>query len=142
MACRAHAQVRRVGGLAVIVLSIQESERVARQLQGRAGRQGDPGETHTLVSLDDPIVEAAGLSSGLDAVRPLLQRARFCATLVGTRAMLCCVRIEAWQLDTWGTDLPGSCALSRLNGAFDRTSSAAVARCGKCCKPSWSRNNA
>ena len=35
----------------MIVLSIQESERVANQLKGRAGRQGDPGETHTLLSL-------------------------------------------------------------------------------------------
>ena len=76
MTWRAGGQVRGAGGLQVLVLSIQESERVARQLKGRAGRQGDPGETRTLVSLDDPIIESAGLGKGLEAVMPLLESAR------------------------------------------------------------------
>lgn len=62
-----------MGGLLVLVLSMQESERVAKQLKGRAGRQGDPGETFTLVDLNDPLVESSGLTSGLDAIRPMLQ---------------------------------------------------------------------
>lgn len=69
-------QVKDAGGLLVLVLSMQESERVANQLRGRAGRQGDPGETFTLVDLNDPLVEAAGLSSGMEAARPFLQSAR------------------------------------------------------------------
>ena len=63
------------GGLLVLVLSMQESERVASQLRGRAGRQGDPGETFTLVDLNDPLVEAAGLTAGMEAMRPFLQSA-------------------------------------------------------------------
>lgn len=68
-------QVKDVGGLLVLVLSMQESERVANQLRGRAGRQGDPGETYTLVDLNDPLVEAAGLSAGMEAMRPFLHSA-------------------------------------------------------------------
>ncbi|BDA41171.1 Protein translocase subunit SecA [Coccomyxa sp. Obi] len=68
------AEVKAVGGLLVLVLSMQESERVANQLKGRAGRQGDPGETFTLVDLNDPLVESSGLTGGLDAIRPMLQR--------------------------------------------------------------------
>ncbi|KAK9916292.1 hypothetical protein WJX75_000969 [Coccomyxa subellipsoidea] len=68
-------QVKDVGGLLVLVLSMQESERVANQLRGRAGRQGDPGETYTLVDLNDPLVEAAGLSAGMEAMRPFLHKA-------------------------------------------------------------------
>lgn len=68
------SQVKDVGGLLVLVLSMQESERVAAQLRGRAGRQGDPGETFTLVEINDPLVEASGIT-GMDAVKTLLQSA-------------------------------------------------------------------
>ena len=67
------SQVKAVGGLLVLVLSMQESERVANQLKGRAGRQGDPGETFTHVDLNDPLVESSGLTSGLDVIGPMLQ---------------------------------------------------------------------
>lgn len=66
-----------MGGLLVLVLSMQESERVANQLRGRAGRQGDPGETFTLVDLNDPLVEASGLTAGVEAMRPFLHSAFF-----------------------------------------------------------------
>jgi preprotein translocase subunit SecA len=52
-------QVRRSGGLCVVVASVPESRRAELQLRGRAGRQGDPGQTHIIASLEDPILNAA-----------------------------------------------------------------------------------
>jgi len=42
-----------LGGLLVIAAERNELKRVDRQLHGRSGRQGDPGEARTLASLDD-----------------------------------------------------------------------------------------
>lgn len=44
------------GGLLVIVGSMRESERIALQLRGRAGRQGDVGESRFFAALDDEIM--------------------------------------------------------------------------------------
>jgi preprotein translocase subunit SecA len=41
----------------VILTEPHESGRIDRQLQGRAGRQGDPGSTRTFVSLEDEVIE-------------------------------------------------------------------------------------
>ena len=46
----------RLGGLHVIATEINESSRIDRQLYGRAGRQGDPGTSATLVSLEDDLL--------------------------------------------------------------------------------------
>lgn len=51
------AKSKAKGGLAVIGADIFESERIDRQLMGRAGRQGDPGSSVFFVSLDDFIVK-------------------------------------------------------------------------------------
>lgn len=48
--------VAAAGGLYVISTSLRENPRVNRQLEGRAGRQGDPGMSKTFVSLDDEIM--------------------------------------------------------------------------------------
>lgn len=48
---------RAIGGLAVIATEMFPSKRVDRQLQGRAGRQGDPGTAVAFVSLDDAILK-------------------------------------------------------------------------------------
>ena len=48
-------------GLKVICTSLQQSRRLDLQLRGRAGRQGDPGETHMLLDLDDPNMETFAL---------------------------------------------------------------------------------
>ena len=48
--------VAEVGGLYVIGTSRNNSERVDNQLRGRAGRQGDPGQTKFYSSLEDEIV--------------------------------------------------------------------------------------
>lgn len=52
-------QVRSSGGLCVIIASVPESRRAELQLRGRAGRQGDPGTTSIIASLEDPIITAA-----------------------------------------------------------------------------------
>lgn len=48
--------VKEKGGLLVIGTERMNSRRVDDQLRGRAGRQGDPGESIFLVSLDDKVV--------------------------------------------------------------------------------------
>ena len=47
------ADARRAGGLLVLLTSLSESVRVDRQYRGRAGRQGEPGESRLFVSLED-----------------------------------------------------------------------------------------
>ena len=41
------------GGLIVVQWGAAPNGRIERQLRGRAGRQGDPGESHVLVSIMD-----------------------------------------------------------------------------------------
>jgi preprotein translocase subunit SecA len=48
--------VAEVGGLAVIATERHESQRVDRQLFGRAARQGDPGRAQAFVSIDDELI--------------------------------------------------------------------------------------
>ena len=50
-----HDRVASVGGLLVIGTNRHESIRVDSQLRGRAGRQGDPGESRFFISLEDDI---------------------------------------------------------------------------------------
>ena len=47
--------VKELGGLFVIGTNRHESRRIDNQLRGRSGRQGDPGETRFMVSLQDPL---------------------------------------------------------------------------------------
>ncbi len=53
--------VRELGGLFVIGSERHESRRIDDQLRGRAGRQGDVGTSQFLVSLEDEIMQRAGL---------------------------------------------------------------------------------
>jgi len=50
------AGVADLGGLYVIGTNRHESRRIDNQLRGRAGRQGDPGESRFLVSLEDDLL--------------------------------------------------------------------------------------
>ncbi len=61
----AYDRVRRLGGLYVIGTSRHESVRVDNQLRGRAGRQGDPGESRFFISLEDSLVQKYGLTDRL-----------------------------------------------------------------------------
>jgi len=49
-------KVRQLGGLLVIGSERHESRRIDNQLRGRAGRQGDPGETRFFLSLEDDLM--------------------------------------------------------------------------------------
>ncbi|MDZ4701601.1 MAG: preprotein translocase subunit SecA [Rhodothermales bacterium] len=50
------AGVRELGGLAIIGTERHESRRIDLQLRGRAGRQGDPGESQFYISLEDNLM--------------------------------------------------------------------------------------
>jgi len=52
-----HSKVRAKGGLHVLALCRNESERVDRQLYGRCARQGDPGSAEAMIALTDPTIE-------------------------------------------------------------------------------------
>ena len=53
-------QVRAAGGLFIIGTERHESRRIDNQLRGRAGRQGDPGETRFYISLEDDLMRLFG----------------------------------------------------------------------------------
>ena len=53
-------KVRAAGGLFIIGTERHESRRIDNQLRGRAGRQGDPGETRFYLSLDDDLMRLFG----------------------------------------------------------------------------------
>ena len=52
--------VRELGGLCVIGTERHESRRIDNQLRGRAGRQGDPGESQFYLSLEDELMRRFG----------------------------------------------------------------------------------
>ena len=54
-------RVAALGGLYVIGTNRHESRRVDLQLRGRAGRQGDPGESRFFVSLEDDLLAQYGV---------------------------------------------------------------------------------
>jgi len=53
-------RVKAVGGLFILATERHESRRIDNQLRGRAGRQGDPGETRFFLSLEDNIMRLFG----------------------------------------------------------------------------------
>ncbi|MDE7548024.1 preprotein translocase subunit SecA [Acetobacter fabarum] len=57
---RDHATVREAGGLYVIGTERHESRRIDNQLRGRAGRQGDPGNSKFFISLQDDLMRIFG----------------------------------------------------------------------------------
>ncbi len=72
-------RVREVGGLFILGTERHESRRIDNQLRGRAGRQGDPGETRFYLSMDDDIMRLFGsdrvknlmVTMGLDEDTPI-----------------------------------------------------------------------
>ncbi len=61
--CREKEFVTSAGGLLVLATSMRESSRITKQLRGRAGRQGDIGESRFFASLDDEIMTRLDLKS-------------------------------------------------------------------------------
>ena len=52
--------VKELGGLKIIGTERHESRRIDNQLRGRAGRQGDPGESRFYISLEDDLLRLFG----------------------------------------------------------------------------------
>lgn len=65
-------RVKSLGGLFVIVTNRHESRRIDNQLRGRAGRQGDPGQTRFIISLEDHLIKRFGAAEVLSNI-PLEQ---------------------------------------------------------------------
>jgi preprotein translocase subunit SecA len=59
---RGRGQVLSLGGLLVLGTNRHESRRIDNQLRGRAGRQGDPGESRFFVSLEDDLIHRYGIN--------------------------------------------------------------------------------
>ncbi len=55
-----HEEVKALGGLCVIGTERHESRRIDNQLRGRAGRQGDPGESRFYLSCEDDLMRIFG----------------------------------------------------------------------------------
>ena len=53
-------EVRAAGGLYILGTERHESRRIDNQLRGRAGRQGDPGESSFYISLEDDLMRLFG----------------------------------------------------------------------------------
>lgn len=53
-------EVKNLGGLFVLGTERHEARRIDNQLRGRAGRQGDPGETQFFISLEDEVMRIFG----------------------------------------------------------------------------------
>ena len=65
-----HERVAALGGLYVIGTNRHESQRVDLQLRGRAGRQGDPGESRFFGSLEDDLLTRYGIDALIDETEP------------------------------------------------------------------------
>lgn len=66
-------EVRELGGLFIIGTERHESRRIDNQLRGRAGRQGDPGESCFYISLEDDLMRLFGG----DRVKTIMERMNF-----------------------------------------------------------------
>ena len=64
-------QVRSAGGLVILGTERHESRRIDNQLRGRAGRQGDPGESRFFLSLEDDIMRLFGSERVMNAMEAL-----------------------------------------------------------------------
>ena len=75
-------KVRAAGGLYILGTERHESRRIDNQLRGRAGRQGDPGESSFYISLEDDLMRLFGSekiqnmmnSLGIDEDEPIDQK--------------------------------------------------------------------
>jgi preprotein translocase subunit SecA len=63
---RSREQVVELGGLCVIGTTRHEARRIDNQLRGRAGRQGDPGSSRFLISLQDDLLVRFGVAGNPD----------------------------------------------------------------------------
>ena len=59
-------EAKAAGGLKIIGTERHESRRIDNQLRGRAGRQGDPGESQFFISLEDDLMRLFGSERLMD----------------------------------------------------------------------------
>ena len=64
-------QVRDAGGLFIVGTERHESRRIDNQLRGRAGRQGDPGESRFYLSLEDDLMRLFG-GGRMDSIQNMM----------------------------------------------------------------------
>jgi len=64
-------KVRNAGGLFILGTERHESRRIDNQLRGRAGRQGDPGESRFFLSMQDDLMRLFGADRILGIVEAL-----------------------------------------------------------------------
>jgi preprotein translocase subunit SecA len=106
-----------LGGLHVIATERYDSPRIDRQLYGRAGRQGDPGSSQTIVSMEDEILKrfiptATRVEvqetmfriprAGLNAAISCFDRAQQLAEKQAFKQRLSVLRTDGWLDDSLG----------------------------------------
>lgn len=64
-------EAREAGGLKIIGTERHESRRIDNQLRGRAGRQGDPGESQFFISLEDDLMRLFGSEKMMNTFKAL-----------------------------------------------------------------------
>jgi preprotein translocase subunit SecA len=81
-----HEKVIEAGGLFILGTERHESRRIDNQLRGRAGRQGDPGESRFFLSLEDDLMrifmkqwiggllERLGMDEGVPIESPMISK--------------------------------------------------------------------
>jgi len=97
------------GGLHVIATERHASQRVDRQLYGRAGRQGDPGSAQAFVSFEDELLRRhlpPMLRRTLQALGPRSPGARAAFALAQSRAQAMALRqrVAVMRQDDWLED--------------------------------------
>jgi preprotein translocase subunit SecA len=64
-------KVAEAGGLFILGTERHESRRIDNQLRGRAGRQGDPGASRFMISIDDDLMRLFGNERAIEMMRSL-----------------------------------------------------------------------
>ena len=84
--------IAELGGLHVILSERHDSRRVDRQLEGRCGRQGEPGQCEAFLSLEDELMRG-------DAAKSLRWRANIVSRVYGARAAAKFLRARQKQVE-------------------------------------------
>jgi preprotein translocase subunit SecA len=96
------ARVLAAGGLRVIGVGRALLRRMDEQLQGRAGRQGDPGESVFYVSLDDPLIKRYASPTMVNMIRGFCgddEESFFVNTQINTALRRMQARVEMQQAE-------------------------------------------
>ena len=89
-------EAKAAGGLKIIGTERHESRRIDNQLRGRAGRQGDPGESRFYISLEDDLMRLFGSERLMDVFNEMCIRDRISSVSALTNAKKLCPRSSIW----------------------------------------------